>query len=51
VIKALSVESWMAVHEATLRYGESQGLEKGRNVDYNIIREEFSIDNLTERGA
>lgn len=29
-IKALSVESWMAVHEATLRYGESQGLEKGR---------------------
>ena len=25
-IKALSVESWMAVHEATLRYGESQGL-------------------------
>jgi len=29
-IKALSVESWMAVHEATLRHGESQGLEKGR---------------------
>jgi IS5 family transposase len=31
-IKALSVESWMAVHEATLRYAESQGLEKGRKV-------------------
>jgi len=29
-IKALSVESWMAVHEATLRHAESQGLEKGR---------------------
>ncbi len=29
-IKALSVESWMGVHEATLRYAESQGWEKGR---------------------
>jgi len=29
-IKALSVETWMAVHEATIRYAESQGLEKGR---------------------
>jgi transposase, IS5 family len=38
-IKALSVESWMAVHEATLRYGESQGWEKGRKarVDSTVV--------------
>jgi len=29
-IKALSVETWMAVHEATLRFAEKQGWEKGR---------------------
>jgi IS5 family transposase len=29
-IKALSVETWMAVHEATLRFAENQGWEKGR---------------------
>jgi len=38
-IKALSVETWMAVHEATLRYGESQGWEKGRKarVDSTVV--------------
>jgi IS5 family transposase len=29
-IKVLSVETWMAVHEATLRFAENQGWEKGR---------------------
>lgn len=38
-IKALSVESWVAVHEATLRYGERQGWEKGRKarVDSTVV--------------
>lgn len=38
-IKALSVESWVAVHEAALRYGESQGWEKGRKarVDSTVV--------------
>jgi len=38
-IKALSVESWMAVHEATLRYAENHGLEKGRQarIDSTVV--------------
>jgi transposase, IS5 family len=38
-IKALSVESWMAVHEATIRHAESQGVEKGRKarIDSTVV--------------
>jgi transposase, IS5 family len=38
-IKALSVETWMAVHEATIRYAESQGFEKGRKtrIDSTVV--------------
>ena len=38
-IKAVSVESWMAVHEATIRYAERQGLEKGRQarIDSTVV--------------
>jgi IS5 family transposase len=38
-IKALSVESWEAVHQAILGYAESQGLEKGRTarVDSTVV--------------
>jgi IS5 family transposase len=38
-IKALSVETWMAVHEATLRHAESQGWEKGRKarIDSTVV--------------
>ena len=38
-IKALSVESWMAVHEASIRYAEDQGLEKGRKarIDSTVV--------------
>ena len=38
-IKALSVESWMAVHEATIRHAENEGLEKGRKarIDSTVV--------------
>jgi len=38
-IKALSVETWMAVHEATIRYAEGQGVEKGRKarIDSTVV--------------
>lgn len=38
-IKALSVETWMAVHEATIRYAEGQGWEKGRKarIDSTVV--------------
>jgi len=38
-IKALSVESWMAVHEATLRQAEREGWEKGRKarIDSTVV--------------
>jgi transposase, IS5 family len=38
-IKALSVESWEAVHQAILGYAESQGLEKGRTarIDSTVV--------------
>ncbi len=38
-IKALSVESWMAVQEATIRHAESQGLEKGQKarIDSTVV--------------
>jgi IS5 family transposase len=38
-IKALSVESWMAVHEATLGQAEREGWEKGRKarIDSTVV--------------
>ena len=47
-IKALSVESWMAVHEATLRYAESQGWEKGRKARIDSTVVETNIHRPTD---
>ena len=44
-IKALSVETWMAVHEATLRFAESQGWEKGRKarMDSTVVETDIHL--------
>lgn len=44
-IKALSVETWMAVHEATIRYAESRGLEKGRKarMDSTVVETDIHL--------
>jgi IS5 family transposase len=44
-IKALSVETWMAVHEATLRYAERQGWEKGRKtrMDSTVVETDIHL--------
>jgi IS5 family transposase len=47
-IKALSVETWMAVHEATLRYAESQGWEKGRKARMDSTVVETDIHRPTD---
>jgi IS5 family transposase len=47
-IKALSVESWMAVHEATIQYAESQGLEKGRKARIDSTVVETNIHRPTD---
>jgi len=47
-IKALSVETWMAVHEATLRFAESQGWEKGRKARMDSTVVETDIHQPTD---
>lgn len=47
-IKALSVESWMAVHEATLRQAESEGWEKGRKARIDSTVVETNIHRPTD---
>jgi IS5 family transposase len=47
-IKALSVESWMAVHEATLRHAEDQGWEKGRKTRIDSTVVETNIHRPTD---
>jgi IS5 family transposase len=44
-IKALSIESWEAVHQAILGYAESQGLEKGRTarVDSTVVETDIHL--------
>ena len=44
-IRALSVETWMVVHEATIRYAESQGLEKGRKarIDSTVVETDIHL--------
>lgn len=44
-IKALSVESWIAVHEATLRQAESEGWEKGRKarIDSTVVETDIHL--------
>jgi IS5 family transposase len=44
-IKALSVETWMAVHEATLRFAENQGWEKGRKarMDSTVVETDIHL--------
>ena len=44
-IKALSVETWMAVHEITLRYAEAQGWEKGRKtrMDSTVVETDIHL--------
>ena len=47
-IKALSVESWMAVHEATLQQAESEGWEKGRKARIDSTAVETNIHQPTD---
>ena len=47
-IKALSVESWMAVHEATLQHAEREGLERGRKARIDCTAVETNIDRPTD---
>ncbi len=47
-IKALSVESWEAVHQAILRYAESQGIEKGRTARLDSTAVETDIHHPTD---
>jgi IS5 family transposase len=47
-IKALSVASWMAVHEATLRQAESEGLERGRKARIDSTVVETNIHRPTD---
>ena len=47
-IKALSVESWMGVHEASIRYAEDQGLEKGRKARIDSTVVETNIHRPTD---
>ena len=47
-IKTLSVESWMAVHEATIRYAEDEGLEKGRKTRIDSTVVETNIHRPTD---
>jgi IS5 family transposase len=47
-IKALSVESWEAVHQAILGYAESQGLEKGRTARMDSTVVETNIHQPTD---
>lgn len=47
-IKALSVESWMAVHEASVRYAQDQGLEKGRKARIDSTVVETNIHRPTD---
>jgi IS5 family transposase len=47
-IKALSVESWMAVHEATLQHAEREGLEKGRKARIDSTAVETNIHRPTD---
>lgn len=44
-IKALSVETWMGVHEATIRYAEGQGWEKGRKarIDSTVVETDIHL--------
>ena len=44
-IKALSVETWMGVHKATLRYAEGQGWEKGRKarIDSTVVETDIHL--------
>ncbi len=44
-IKALSVETWMAVHGATIRYAQRQGLEKGRKarIDSTVVETDIHL--------
>jgi IS5 family transposase len=44
-IKTLSVETWMAVHEATLRFAQDQGLEKGRKarIDSTVVETDIHL--------
>jgi IS5 family transposase len=47
-IKALSVETWMAVHEATLRFAENRGWEKGRKARMDSTVVETDIHRPTD---
>ena len=47
-IKALSVESWMAIHEATLGQAESEGREKGRKARIDSTVVETNIHRPTD---
>ena len=47
-IKALSVESWEAVHQAILGYAEIQGLEKGRTARMDSTVVETNIHHPTD---
>ncbi len=47
-IKALSVESWMAVHEATLQHAQREGLEKGRKARIDSTAVETDIHRPTD---
>jgi IS5 family transposase len=47
-IKALSVESWEAVHQAILGYAEIQGLEKGRTARMDSTVVETNIHYPTD---
>jgi hypothetical protein len=44
-IKALSVETWMGVHQATIRYAEGQGWEKGRKarIDSTVVETDIHL--------
>jgi IS5 family transposase len=44
-IKVLSVETWMGVHQATLRYAEGQGWEKGRKarIDSTVVATDIHL--------
>ncbi|MFB3926934.1 MAG: ISNCY family transposase [Syntrophales bacterium] len=47
-IKALSIDTWMAVHEANLRYAETQGWEKGRKTRMDSTAVETNIHRPTD---
>lgn len=47
-IKALSVESWMAVHEAIIGHAEREGLEKGRKARIDSTAVETNIHRPTD---